>query len=152
MTSWQHWFNLSERALYFHKILFIHILFPSRVAKDFKLGSTLQLHESRLEIAVLNLPSILLIKMELYCGASRPYIIQKLFVGEKSMLRNLVTNCIAFDGICMVKGALSGLIQFLATESPLKMMKNTFAFTLKALFVLKIFKFLSWLLGHVEKV
>ena len=42
-----------------------------------------------------------------------------------------------------VKGALTGLRQFLATESPLKMMKNTFYFTLKALFVLKIFKFLS---------
>ena len=32
---------------------------------------------------------------------------------------------------------------FLATESPLKMMKNAFNFTLNALFVLKIFKFLS---------
>ena len=31
------------------------------------------------------------------------------------------------------------------------MMKNAFYFTLKALFVLKIFKFLSWLFGHVEK-
>ena len=41
------------------------------------------------------------------------------------------------------KGALSGLRQFLATESPLKMMKNAFYFTSKALFVLKIFKFLS---------
>ena len=41
------------------------------------------------------------------------------------------------------KGALSGLRQFLATESPLKMMKNAFYFTLKALFVLKIFTFLS---------
>ena len=29
------------------------------------------------------------------------------------------------------------------TENPLKMMKNAFYFTLKALFVLKIFKFLS---------
>ena len=29
-------------------------------------------------------------------------------------------------------------------ESPLKMMKNT-------LYILKIFKFLSWLIGHVEK-
>ena len=36
-------------------------------------------------------------------------------------------------------------------ESPLKMMKNTFYVILKALFVLKIFKFLSWLFGHVEK-
>ena len=35
--------------------------------------------------------------------------------------------------------------------SPSKMMKNAFYFILKALFVLKIFKFLSWLFGHVEK-
>ena len=42
-----------------------------------------------------------------------------------------------------LKGALSGLRQFLATESPLKMMKNVFYFISKALFVLKIFKFLS---------
>ena len=43
----------------------------------------------------------------------------------------------------IVKGALSGLGQFLAFASPLKMMKNDFYFTLKARFVLKIFKFLS---------
>ena len=42
-----------------------------------------------------------------------------------------------------IKGGLSGLRQFLAAESPLKMMKNVFYFTSKALFVLKIFKFLS---------
>ena len=50
-----------------------------------------------------------------------------------------------------VKGAFSGLRKFLATESPLKMTNNVFDFALKALFVLKIFKFLSWLFGHVEK-
>ena len=50
----------------------------------------------------------------------------------------------------LVKVALSGLRQFLATEKPLKMIKNAFYFTLKALFVLKLFKFLSWLFGHVE--
>ena len=43
----------------------------------------------------------------------------------------------------VLKGALSGLRQFLVTENPLKIMKNVFYFTLKALFVLKIFKFLS---------
>ena len=43
----------------------------------------------------------------------------------------------------LVKGALSGLRQFLATESSLKMMKNAFYFTSKALFVLKLYKFLS---------
>ena len=36
-------------------------------------------------------------------------------------------------------------------DSPLKMIKNAFYFILKALFVLKIFKFLSWHFGHVEK-
>ena len=36
-------------------------------------------------------------------------------------------------------------------ESPLKMMKNAFYFILKALFVLKIFQFLSQPFGHVEK-
>ena len=51
----------------------------------------------------------------------------------------------------VIKGALSGLRQFFANESPLKVMKNAFYFTSKALFVLKIFKFLSWLFGHVSK-
>ena len=30
-------------------------------------------------------------------------------------------------------------------------MKNTFYFKLKTFFVLKLFRFLSWLFGHVEK-
>ena len=42
-----------------------------------------------------------------------------------------------------VKGALSSLKQFLATERPLKMMKNAFYFTLQSLLVLKILNFLS---------
>ena len=50
-----------------------------------------------------------------------------------------------------LKGAILGLRQFLATEIPLKMMKNAFYFTSKALFVLKIFKFLSRLFGQVLK-
>ena len=41
------------------------------------------------------------------------------------------------------KGALSALRQFLVNESPLKMIKNAFYFSLKTLFVRKIFKFLS---------
>ena len=36
-------------------------------------------------------------------------------------------------------------------ESPSKLMKNAFYFILKALFVLEIFKLLSWLFVHVEK-
>ena len=42
-----------------------------------------------------------------------------------------------------LKGALSGLRQFLITESSLKMMKNVFYFVLKAVLVLKIFQLLS---------
>ena len=49
------------------------------------------------------------------------------------------------------KGTLSGLRQFFATESPLKMMENAFYFTSKALFILKIFKILSLILDHVLK-
>ena len=42
-----------------------------------------------------------------------------------------------------IKGALSGLKQISLTETSLKMKKNVFYFTLKALLVIKIFKFLS---------
>ena len=48
-----------------------------------------------------------------------------------------------FTGTKALKGALSGLRQFLAAESSLKMMKNAFYLTSKALLILKIFKFLS---------
>ena len=51
-----------------------------------------------------------------------------------------------------VKSALSGLRQFLPAEGPLKMTKNTFYFTSKALFVLKIFKFLFWQNGLIRKI
>ena len=51
----------------------------------------------------------------------------------------------------VLKGALLGLRQFLTIESPLKMVKNVFYFTLKALFALKIFKFLSCEFGHIAK-
>ena len=46
-----------------------------------------------------------------------------------------------FDHVIIsVKGALSGVRQFLATENPFKMTKNAFYFTLKVLCVLKILK------------
>ena len=56
-----------------------------------------------------------------------------------------------YYGGSLFKGALSGLKQFMAVESCLKMMKNVFYFILKALFVLKRFKFLSYIFGHIEK-
>ena len=50
-----------------------------------------------------------------------------------------------------LKGVLAGLRQFWATESPLKMMKKALYFISECLFVLKIFKFLSWHFGHAAK-
>ena len=50
-----------------------------------------------------------------------------------------------------VKGALSGLRPFLATESSLKTTKHAFNFTLKTLCVIRIFKFLSRFFCHAEK-
>ena len=49
------------------------------------------------------------------------------------------------------KDALLGLKQFFAAERPSKMMKNAFYSMSKAFLVLKIFKFMSWLFGHVAK-
>ena len=42
-------------------------------------------------------------------------------------------------------------LHYLLHWKPLKMIKHAFHFILKALFILKIFKFLSWLFDHVEK-
>ena len=50
-----------------------------------------------------------------------------------------------------LKGALSSLRQFLATEISLKMMKKAFHFIIKALLVLKIFKLSYWIFTHVKK-
>ena len=62
---------------------------------------------------------------------------------------------IYIDGICKKAGLKVGPFKkknFICfNDSPSKMMKNVFYFILKALFVLKIFKFLYWLFGHVEK-
>ena len=67
----------------------------------------------------------------------------KFDIHEMFFLKVIFSDNVSF------KGSLSGLGQFWATESPLKMIKNAFYFTLKALFVLKIFKFLFLLFGHV---
>ena len=40
---------------------------------------------------------------------------------------------------------------YLIHGKPFKNDKNAFYLILKALFVLKIFEFLSWLFGHIEK-
>ena len=53
------------------------------------------------------------------------------------------TQVLSLEFSKIFNGALSGLRQFLATESPLKMMKNGLYLTFKSLFLLKIFEGLS---------
>ena len=72
-------------------------------------------------------------------------------VGAKTNYETIVNPLLSIKRSYILKGALSSLKQYLAIESPLKMMKNAFHFTSKAFFVLKIFNFLSWLFGHVTK-
>ena len=43
-----------------------------------------------------------------------------------------------------IRGALSGLRQLLAIESPLKVMRNAFYFTSKVLFIFKILSLEVW--------
>ena len=69
---------------------------------------------------------------------------------KKTQNLKSVYTCIALLGYLrknfknlLLKGALSGLRQFLATERLLNMIENVFYFISKALFVLKIFKLLS---------
>ena len=70
---------------------------------------------------------------------------------ENSVVTTVMKAKYYFSEYVIVKGTLSRLRQFLATESPLQIMKNAFCFILKALFVLKIFKFLSWHFGRAEE-
>ena len=81
-------------------------------------------------------------------------------LGETLKLDGLVlsmeTNCLNLTSVngAILKVGLSpskkiSVICFI--EGPLKIMKNTFYFILKALFVFKIFNFLFGPLGHIEK-
>ena len=65
------------------------------------------------------------------------------------MQRVLDLNLNADEYWTLLNCALSSVRQFLETGSPWKMMKNSFCFTLKALFILKIFKFLVRFFGHI---
>ena len=70
-------------------------------------------------------------------------------------IRRTVGICVivypVFQSVDFLKGALLCLRRFSATEITLKMVKNSFYFTLEALFVLKIFQFWSCVFGYLEK-
>ena len=57
-------------------------------------------------------------------------------------------KCIKYE-MCHSKMIIIFIKQLI--EIPLKMMKNAFYFILKVLFVLRLYKFLSRLFGHVGK-
>ena len=68
---------------------------------------------------------------------------------KKEIQKSRTSKVTVRDPTRKVQDALSGLTPFLATGSPFKMMKNALYFNSKTISVLKIFKFLSWLFGHV---
>ena len=66
------------------------------------------------------------------------------------LLSNYVFDTVRSRNKNDIKGTISGLRQFLAVESSLQIMKNSFYFISKTL-VLKLFRFLSSFFGHVTK-
>ena len=72
------------------------------------------------------------------------------FEFSQSRAKNQVKKCYTLGKVTL-KAHSKVWDKFLASEHPLKKMKNAFYFTSKTLFVLKIFKFFFWLFGHVEK-
>ena len=75
----------------------------------------------------------------------------ELFMGGCELFMGGCELVWTFYGLVWVgaQNHITGFICF--NESPLKMIENAVHFMLKALFLLKILKFLCWLFGHVEK-
>ena len=80
---------------------------------------------------------------KVHLGHLRGEVKLRIVLSEILFSRMIRRNVFLNRSEVFFEGALSGLRQFLATESPLKVMKNAFYLTSKALFVLKMFKFLS---------
>ena len=115
------------------------------------LSSIKILMETKLNNSFINLSCFpkcnLIMYLELYKGEKKQFF-RILFhkISVDPILNFLSLTCLKSDSHLSKK---KSYICF--TESPLKIMKNAFHLILKALFVLKIFKFLSWLFGHVRK-
>ena len=72
-------------------------------------------------------------------------------VGSRILKILLVSHSVKATSGCNGLKSDSHLPKKFALFSSMKALKNTFYFIWKALFFLKIFKFLSWFFGHVEK-
>ena len=102
-------------------------------------------------------------KPDILLENTRILLLHILFSGTQGLIfrpraSNMLTTGPSFGlipgksaSIHLVKSSLSGLRKILATESSLKVIKNAFYFYHKALFVLKILKFMSGFCSHVEK-
>ena len=76
--------------------------------------------------------------------AEKKKLLERLHIIPRTKKKTPVLKSLFNSEYCETfKGALLGLRHFLATVTAFKMMKNAFYLTLKALFVPKIFKFLS---------
>ena len=80
-------------------------------------------------------------------------VVFKYFQNLENLISNILKEKLHIS--CLVstfflKGALSSLRRFFGNWKPFENDEKCY-FTLKVLFALKIFKFLFWLFGHVEK-
>ena len=78
-------------------------------------------------------------------------LITEIFSNKENLLLLMFDKFLSFDPILKSESHLPKKLFYLAQWKPFKMMKNAFYFISIALFVLKIFKFLSWLFGHAEE-
>ena len=100
----------------------------------FDLFSIIAKSQSNQELCSLCCSSPFLVLVCTYYGSLHCFSTYFRKLKEIGVLRPIFSHVISCD---------YGLRQLFATESPLKMMKNAFYFTLIALFALKIFKSLS---------
>ena len=83
-------------------------------------------------------------------GGKAFYLIKN-FLSEDIFIPKLIYFHVLAFIFTNLKGPFLGLRQFLAAESPLKVIENGFYFMLKALFVYTIFRYLSGSFGHLGK-
>ena len=67
------------------------------------------------------------------------------------LMLKLISNTLLIFSIKVRLSPPQKFVFLYFNKSPLKIMKNAFYFMLKALFVLEIFSFLSWLFGYVKE-
>ena len=93
------------------------------------------------------------VKLELRCVCRLLWnVIVKVLLLNMCNIKELSGIFFCLRGLVKVELSPSKKIRVICLiESPLEVMKNALYFILKALFVLKIFTFLSWIFSHLGK-